>query len=1041
MEKVKDWNYKVVEKIGQGVFGEVCKCLNRETGQKVAIKMIAIQNEADGVPSYLIAGVSLLKELEHDNIVRLLDVLNGDRYWYLVFEYLDLDLGSLIRKHTITSIRPLVKTILSQILVGLAYYHSHNILHGDLQPSNVLIDLKSKKVKLADFGLTTSFGVPHIEYSYNEVESPYKAPESRICSSVYSTPHDVWAVGCIFAEMVSGKPLFPCGKKDHLSLIVRLLDLAEKSHGLEPSGVELLSQMLCLDPDHRVTANDALLHRYLRVLEYLQYEYRRAIAKTRGSLVYKCRHYETDRIVAIKNINFKYLSEGVPSSVIREVALLKKLEHKYIVRLLDVQSDVKSANLVFEYVNITFYNVIQHYHPIDLRLIKKFLYCILSGISYCHAHKILHRDLTPMNLLVDTKNKIVKIADFGMAMEVDAPFDAHTTEVLTLYYRAPEFLLGRTNYSAAIDMWAVGCIFAEIYFGMPGADTLPEVTLISDHYWRMLSLNPTTRITAESALNHPYFKGKGTRTSPLSSPEQTNMKKVKDCCYKVVKKTNGSEQMEKVKDWNYKVVEKIGQGVFGEVYKCLNLETGKKVAIKMINIQNEPEGVPSYLISGVSLLKELEHDNIVRLLDVLTSGRYVYLVFEYLDLDLGSFIRKHTATSIRPHIKTILSQILVGLAYYHSHNILHGDLQPSNVLIDLKSKKVKLADFGLTTSFGVPHIEYSYNEVGSPYKAPESRIRSSVYSTPHDVWAVGCIFAEMVSGNPLFPCGKKDHLSLIVRYLEDMINNLFICYWQDLAEQLLGLGLEPPGVELLSQMLYLDPDLRVTANGALLHRYLRHAEDIRIAETVPLKLPSSNKPSFSQKCRHYETDRIVAIKNINFKAPSEAVPSSVIREVGLLTKLEHKYIVSINLVFEHVDDTLHNIIQRCYPIDLRWIKLLLNCCTNCIQFTQCSYFGMPDADTLPEVALLSDHSWRKPSDELNLAEELTRLEPDGLDLLFKFLYCILSGISYCHPRKIIHRDLTTMNLLADIENKTVKIAADSGMAKKIDAPFDAHTTE
>ncbi|KAH9672732.1 protein kinase domain-containing protein [Citrus sinensis] len=591
MEKVKDWNYKVVEKIGQGVFGEVCKCLNRETGQKVAIKMIAIQNEADGVPSYLIAGVSLLKELEHDNIVRLLDVLNGNRYWYLVFEYLDLDLGSLIRKHTITSIRPLVK----------------------------------------------------------EVESPYKAPESRICSSVYSTPHDVWAVGCIFAEMVSGKPLFPCGKKDHLSLIVRLFgnptketwpganyisellhslpqcepaDLAEKTHGLEPSGVELLSQMLCLDPDHRVTANDALLHRYLRGAEDLRiaetesfelpssnnhalfkkflkgdfkvpcwytesadtvpsglpaavrndqnqdfekasrsspscdqgvyssqmhdkYEYRRAIAKTRGSLVHKCRHYETDRIVAIKNINFKDLSEGVPSSVIREVALLKKLEHKYIVRLLDVQSDVKSANLVFEYVNITFYNVIQHYHPIDLRLIKKFLYCILSGISYCHAHKILHRDLTPTNLLVDTKNKIVKIADFGMAMEVDAPFDAHTTEVLTLYYRAPEFLLGRTNYSAAIDMWAVGCIFAEIYFGMPGADTLPEVTLISDHYWRkpidklnlaeeltrlepdgldllfrMLSLNPTTRIAAESALNHPYFKGKGTRTSPLSSPEQ-----------------------------------------------------------------------------------------------------------------------------------------------------------------------------------------------------------------------------------------------------------------------------------------------------------------------------------------------------------------------------------------------------------------------------------------------------------------------------------------------------------------------------------------
>ncbi|KDO42160.1 hypothetical protein CISIN_1g043346mg [Citrus sinensis] len=116
----------------------------------------------------------------------------------------------------------------------------------------------------------------------------------------------------------------------------------------------------------------------------------------------------------------------------------------------------KRENLVFEYVNINLHKFIQQYHPMDSHLIKKFLYCILSGISYCHARKIIHRDLTTMNLLADIENKTVKIAaDSGMAKEIDAPFDAHTTEMVILRYRAPKILFGRTNCFAAIDMWAV----------------------------------------------------------------------------------------------------------------------------------------------------------------------------------------------------------------------------------------------------------------------------------------------------------------------------------------------------------------------------------------------------------------------------------------------------------------------------------------------------------------------------------------------------------------------------------------------------------
>ncbi|KAK9196018.1 hypothetical protein WN943_004146 [Citrus x changshan-huyou] len=217
------------------------------------------------------------------------------------------------------------------------------------------------------------------------------------------------------------------------------LNLAEELTRLEPDGLDLLFRMLSLNPTTRITAKCALNHPYFRnhghpaaVKNFQKQDSKLASGSSPSSVqgVYssqihdrfiKCLQYETDQIVAIKNIEVKAPSEGVQSSAMREVALFKKS--------LVVQSDLKRENLVFEYVNINLHKFIQQYHPMDSHLIKKFLYCILSGISYCHPRKIIHRDLTTMNLLADIENKTVKIAaDSGMAKKIDAPFDAHTTE-------------------------------------------------------------------------------------------------------------------------------------------------------------------------------------------------------------------------------------------------------------------------------------------------------------------------------------------------------------------------------------------------------------------------------------------------------------------------------------------------------------------------------------------------------------------------------------------------------------------------------------
>lgn len=99
--------------------------------------------------------------------------------------------------------------------------------------------------------------------------------------------------------------------------------------------------------------------------------------------------------------------------------------------------------------------------PLNKMLVKSYLYQLLRGVDYCHSHRVLHRDLKPQNLLIDRHGHL-KLADFGLARAFGIPTRTYTHEVVTLWYRAPEILLGARHYSTPVDMWSVGCIFAEM---------------------------------------------------------------------------------------------------------------------------------------------------------------------------------------------------------------------------------------------------------------------------------------------------------------------------------------------------------------------------------------------------------------------------------------------------------------------------------------------------------------------------------------------------------------------------------------------------
>ncbi|CAF2110437.1 unnamed protein product [Brassica napus] len=285
----------------------------------------------------------------------------------------------------------------------------------------------------------------------------------------------------------------------------------------------------------------------------------------------------------------------------------------------------------------------------------------------------------------------------------------------------------------------------------------------------------------------------------------------------------------------YEKVEKIGEGTYGVVYKARDKVTNETIALKKIRLEQEDEGVPSTAIREISLLKEMQHSNIVKLQDVVHSEKRLYLVFEYLDLDLKKHMDSSPDFSKDLHmIKRYVYQILRGIAYCHSHRVLHRDLKPQNLLIDRRTNSLKLADFGLARAFGIPVRTFTHEVVTLWYRAPEILLGSHHYSTPVDIWSVGCIFAEMISQKPLFPGDSEiDQLFKIFRIMGTPTEDTWprvtslpdyksaFPKWKPTELESFVPNLDPNGIDLLSKMLLMDPTKRINARAALEHDYFK----------------------------------------------------------------------------------------------------------------------------------------------------------------------------------------------------------------------------
>lgn len=297
---------------------------------------------------------------------------------------------------------------------------------------------------------------------------------------------------------------------------------------------------------------------------------------------------------------------------------------------------------------------------------------------------------------------------------------------------------------------------------------------------------------------------------------------------------------------DYEIKERLGKGAYGIVWKAVEKKSGDTVAIKKIfdAFRNVTDAQRTF--REIIYLKEFsDHENIVTLLDVMKSENDtdMYLVFEHMDVDL------HMATAgklLQPeHIPHIMAQCLNALRYMHSGGVIHRDLKPSNILLN-DSCHARLADFGLARS--VKAINRSAGKAGSDvdptmtdyvatrwYRSPEILLGSTRYTTGTDIWSMGCILGEMLSGRPIFRgSSSMNQLEVISQTLGPPtlsdVRALASPYARNMLKPQGSLSIKPlvsivpkaskSALGLLAKMLLYSPDKRLSAEACLTHKYL-----------------------------------------------------------------------------------------------------------------------------------------------------------------------------------------------------------------------------
>ncbi|KAF7332236.1 Pkinase-domain-containing protein [Mycena kentingensis (nom. inval.)] len=280
--------YDIKGHVGEGTFGKVYKAENLVTGGFVALKRIRMESEKEGFPVTAMREIKLLQSLRHENVVRLFEMMVSNGSVSMVFEYMEHDLTGILSQTQFAFTEAHLKSLCRQMLAGLAYLHHKGVIHRDIKGSNILVNNRGQ-LKLADFGLARFYQKRRrTDYTNRVITQWYRPPELLLGATVYGPEVDMWSAGCIMLELFTKKPVFQGNDEIHqLDTIYKIIgtptvdrwpdmvnlpwyelvkpreDIPNRFRDMfkkwmSVPALDLAEQLLCYDPETRITATQAL---------------------------------------------------------------------------------------------------------------------------------------------------------------------------------------------------------------------------------------------------------------------------------------------------------------------------------------------------------------------------------------------------------------------------------------------------------------------------------------------------------------------------------------------------------------------------------------------------------------------------------------------------------------------------------------------------------------------------------------------------------------------------------------------------------------
>ncbi|KAF9955243.1 Cyclin-dependent kinase 10 [Mortierella alpina] len=351
----------------------------------------------------------------------------------------------------------------------------------------------------------------------------------------------------------------------------------------------------------------------------------------------------------------------------------------------------------------------------------------------------------------------------------------------------------------------------------------------------------------------------GTATTALTKPDPLNLLSITGRMGSLTPQKAFFGTSRVVDD--FEKLNKVGEGTYGVVYRARDKRTGEIVALKRIRMERENDGLPISSLREIKLLKTLRHDNIVLVKEVAVGSDLdqIFLVMEYCEQDMAALMDNVKTPYTAAEVKCLMYQLLKGIEYCHDHYVIHRDLKLSNLLLNAQGI-LKIADFGLARSFGLPSRPMTPKVVTLWYRAPELLFGDSNYTTAVDMWSAGCIFGELLKHGPLLP-GKveKEQVGMII----DLLGTPHEKIWQGFSKlPLAGVRLPEqrfnnlknkfPKItdaarSLLSGLLTYDPKKRLSVKQALVHPYFFEAPPAKHPSLLPTHPEIRNVASTRQE--------------------------------------------------------------------------------------------------------------------------------------------------------------------------------------------------